>query len=461
MQIDSERASDGAALAVRRPLLMDVAAASSYLRVLARTLNDVIAPALQGRACSVVQDCITIAVRVAQQLDAGQAESARLYGEAAAAAQRLGTLQPKHWRVLAQAEGAALDAFEEEAVKLATAYRGNAANARAVDRARIERYLQEHPLGGTRLRVTEAAALSGGRSKQTILVAQEGARDLPARFVIRQDWLAAKQDWAKDATRGIAAEFEVLKHAARLGLRTPRPILVERSSEPLGAPFLAVGCMPGRQEGDLFCPPPREALALQLAQQLAALHRAPVAEVATAANLCTRSHTREEMNAELAASRTIIAKLDVPSQTVGIALDWLQANLPQLGEATALIHGDVGFHNIMVEGETLTALLDWELAHLGHPAQDLGYCRNSVEKMTSWPRFMAAYREAGGPDVPDALTRFYALWSSVWLYATLLQAREGVKAGMLNDAEVVVFCAHFLPMLRQRMSLELRAVLNA
>src|SRR2546422_5402320 len=42
-------------------------------------------------------------------------------------------------------------------------------------------------LGGPGLRVTEANQLQGGRSKQTILVAQEGGRDLPTDLVVRQD----------------------------------------------------------------------------------------------------------------------------------------------------------------------------------------------------------------------------------------------------------------------------------
>ncbi len=444
----------------RTILGIDAAAANSYLLILARTLSDIVVPALQGRPRSAALDCITIATRMAQQLATSGSDAARILTGAAISAQGLGTLKPGDWLRIAEAEGAALDASEREAMRLADSYRASATNSRAVNRDRIEHYLQSHELGGPALRVTEATALSGGRSKQTILVVQEGATGLPPRFVIRQDWLAAKQDWAKDVTRGIAAEFEVLKHTSALGLRTPKPLLVERSPEPLGAPFMAVGCLPGKQEGDLFFPPQREALAIQLAQQLATLHKHSMKQVATAANLKTHSHTREELNAELSASRAAITRLDSPSKTLDIALAWLEQHIGETEGPLSLIHGDVAFHNIMVDGDQLTALLDWELAHLGNPAQDLGYCKSAVEKMTDWPRFMAAYREAGGPDVPLAAVEFYALWFSVWLFATLLQAREGVKAGMLMDAEVVVFCAHFLPVLRHRMSLELRAVLK-
>ena len=40
--------------------------------------------------------------------------------------------------------------------------------------------------------------------------------------------------------------------------------------------------------------------------------------------------------------------------------------------APALLWGDAGPHNLLVADGRITALLDWELAHLGHPLEDLG-----------------------------------------------------------------------------------------
>ena len=54
----------------------------------------------------------------------------------------------------------------------------------------------------------------------------------------------------------------------------------------------------------------------------------------------------------------------------------------------------------------------------------------------------------------------YTLWGSLWLYTTLLQARAGLVAGLLRDSEVAVFCVHFMPVLRQRISTELRTILS-
>ena len=41
-----------------------------------------------------------------------------------------------------------------------------------------------------------------------------------------------------------------------------------------------------------------------------------------------------------------------------------------------LVHGDFGPNNILIDPESfeITALLDWEFAHLGDPIEDLAWC---------------------------------------------------------------------------------------
>jgi len=54
------------------------------------------------------------------------------------------------------------------------------------------------------------------------------------------------------------------------------------------------------------------------------------------------------------------------------ALDWVEAHQPTQ-EPVALCWGDAKIGNLMFEGSTCTAALDWESAHLGNPASDLGW----------------------------------------------------------------------------------------
>jgi len=60
------------------------------------------------------------------------------------------------------------------------------------------------------------------------------------------------------------------------------------------------------------------------------------------------------------------------------AFRWLKDRAPPL-ETPVLVHGDFRNGNLMIHPQAgLAAVLDWELAHLGDPAEDLGWiCVNS------------------------------------------------------------------------------------
>ena len=51
---------------------------------------------------------------------------------------------------------------------------------------------------------------------------------------------------------------------------------------------------------------------------------------------------------------------------IDLAIAWLRERVP-LATARVLVHGDFKPGNVLLEGTTLTARLDWELAHLGDP----------------------------------------------------------------------------------------------
>jgi aminoglycoside phosphotransferase (APT) family kinase protein len=56
-----------------------------------------------------------------------------------------------------------------------------------------------------------------------------------------------------------------------------------------------------------------------------------------------------------------------------LALAWLARNAPSHAERTCLVQGDCGPGNFLVYGGRLSAIIDWELAHLGDPHDDLAW----------------------------------------------------------------------------------------
>ncbi len=77
-----------------------------------------------------------------------------------------------------------------------------------------------------------------------------------------------------------------------------------------------------------------------------------------------------------------------PSPALELGLRWLAQRRPPAGPDVVL-HGDFRNGNLIVGEDGIRAVLDWELAHLGDPMQDLGYLC-----VRAW-RF-------GGPDRSEA-----------------------------------------------------------
>ena len=79
----------------------------------------------------------------------------------------------------------------------------------------------------------------------------------------------------------------------------------------------------------------------------------------------------------------------------------------------SVVHTDVGMHNLLVRDGRIAALLDWEFARVGDPADDLGYARPHVEKLLPWGEFLAEYQAHGGPAYLEQNARWYEIWRSV------------------------------------------------
>ena len=81
---------------------------------------------------------------------------------------------------------------------------------------------------------------------------------------------------------------------------------------------------------------------------------------------------------------------DWPRPVFELALRWLRERDPGPPPEVTLVHGDFRHGNFIIGPDGVRAVLDWELAHLGDPMEDLGWiCVNS------W-RFGAIDHPVGG-----------------------------------------------------------------
>jgi aminoglycoside phosphotransferase (APT) family kinase protein len=113
-----------------------------------------------------------------------------------------------------------------------------------------------------------------------------------------------------------------------------------------------------------------------------------------------------------------------PRPVFELALRWLREHDPGPPPETTLVHGDFRHGNLIIGPDGLRAVLDWELAHLGDPMEDLGWvCTNSwrfgeidkpVGGFGSREELFAGYEAAGRRVDPDRVKFWEVMGSLRW-----------------------------------------------
>jgi len=140
--------------------------------------------------------------------------------------------------------------------------------------------------------------------------------------------------------------------------------------------------------------------------QLAALHRIDAQGVD---GVPAPDSLRAEIERRIAAIRDNNAATGNP--LIHLAADWLAANIPPEPERLVVVHGDAGPANFLFADDKVTALLDWELVHIGDPMADLAMMclRALFQPFVPLQQAFAAYEAAGGAPVDRARVRYWRL----------------------------------------------------
>jgi aminoglycoside phosphotransferase (APT) family kinase protein len=270
----------------------------------------------------------------------------------------------------------------------------------SIDPQRLESYLQERFPDQGPVRVRSVNPLPGGRSKETVLFEIEGHPSLPRSMVIRMD--------AGRYGTSVRAEFPLLVALHRAKVPVPDPLWLEERAEVLGGAFIVTRRMAGASPGTLWdVGGASRAIGLALADVLAKIHATPLRQLIPS----NYDRSRPLVRAMLADNEALWrARMPMPSVAMEAAYCWMAEKAQGLDAPASLVHGDPGFHNMIVNDGRLECLLDWEFAHPGDPAEDLAYCRPSVEQIMPWADFMTQYRSSGGPDISTERLQFFEIW---------------------------------------------------
>ncbi|MFN3232528.1 MAG: phosphotransferase family protein [Alphaproteobacteria bacterium] len=171
-------------------------------------------------------------------------------------------------------------------------------------------------------------------------------------------------------------EAKVVQICFNHGVKAPEILFTLEEADDLG-----VGYVMARIEGETLAPrilrddtyaDARPKLAGQCGEILAPIHAVPRDEVDFLDEITPQDHWENTWEAY---DKYFLEWS--PSPVFEYAFAWLKERVPDRDRVT-LVHGDFRNGNLMFGPEGVRAVLDWEIAHIGDPMEDLAWiCVNS------------------------------------------------------------------------------------
>ncbi|RNJ62536.1 MAG: phosphotransferase family protein [Porphyrobacter sp. IPPAS B-1204] len=258
-----------------------------------------------------------------------------------------------------------------------------------------------------------------------------------AGFVLRR---APSLAFMEGRPYGHATEAALIEAARAKGVTAPEVVAVLEEADGLGSGFV-MRALPGTADPKviLACDDPA-GLLRQAARDLARIHRLRQGDVPEGVPVMDYRTAIADLKAqfmEAGGDRPIIA----------LGLKWLEDNCPPEVEPV-LNHGDYRMGNLLVEGSTLTGVLDWEIAHFGDPHEDLAFGCMAVWRFARYDRpalglgsiadYIAAYEAEAGVRLDPARFRFWTIYRTVWWALGCLKMAAQWRSGADRMLERVV-----------------------
>ncbi len=242
---------------------------------------------------------------------------------------------------------------------------------------------------------------------------------------------------------GMAREAEVISAAAAAGVPVPSVVVANdpaatEAADELGPSWFVTEAVAGETIArkllrDDDYDRARSVLARQLGAALGAVHAVPAEELPWLDRVD-----------EVQKYREIADELGLTSPAFEIAFRWLDQHRPDRAEV-AVVHGDFRMGNLIVDQDGLAAVIDWELAHLGDPMEDLGWLcvrawrfggNQPVAGVGSYDDLFAGYEEVTGVSPDLGIVRWWQILGSLkWGVMCAIQA-EAHRSGVYRSVEL-------------------------
>jgi aminoglycoside phosphotransferase (APT) family kinase protein len=134
------------------------------------------------------------------------------------------------------------------------------------------------------------------------------------------------------------------------------------------------------------------------------------------------------------------------------AMRWLQQNAPVADHIT-VVHGDYRVGNFLQVNGRITAILDWELVHLGDPHEDIAWAglrtfaggTTKIGGLIERDEFYARYQTRTGFTIRPEVVRYYEVLVQFKMAAMLVGAVQRIQSGRARDVRMAAMGFQLAP----------------
>lgn len=308
--------------------------------------------------------------------------------------------------------------------------------------ARFAAYLTDR--WGQPVKVRSIEQIPGGASRETYRVRLDGP-DGERGVILRRDPKSSLIDTER------ALEYRTYAAVHGSAVPVPEPLILEEDPGPLERPFSVMGEIAGCQSSvAALAEPPfaaaREKIGERKWQLLGQLAAMDVGELGVTEFMAVPEHAAAR---ELDYWAGVIAADALHPQPVAeAAIRWLRRHLPPPSVRHCLVHGDYRSGNFLFdEHGRIHGVLDWEMAHVGDPLEDLAW---SLDPLWAWPERTLAggllpreqairiWEEASGLRVDRDAFRWWQVFASLKGLAIWISSSEDFAHGESKEPILAV-----------------------
>jgi aminoglycoside phosphotransferase (APT) family kinase protein len=310
-----------------------------------------------------------------------------------------------------------------------------------------------------RISVLALSRIHGGASRETfrvrIDVAQHGERGL----IFRRDPVSTLIETEREV------EFAAYRSFMNSSVPVPGALFLERELEWLERPFFVMEEIEGCTAGSILASDPYGPHRAKIGEQFFTILGHIAKRDAMSSELARHVPAPKPDGAwaqELAKWEKVVDEDELePQPIVRAAVRWMRRNPPPPAQRISVVHGDYRTGNFLFDGTgTIRAVLDWEMAHLGDPLEDLAWALDPLWSsdrvhpggMLTREAGIAVWEKASGLKADPAALRWWSMFAAFKGAAIWISSAKEFQAGANTDPVMAFSGLYCLPFHNKRLA---------